>query len=189
MDGRSLADQATGGKENPFFSIGKVEMRILIAVASVSLALAAPLSPALAQASGGFAVGAQVTDANGGPVGTVTAVNGDIVTIKTDKFETNLSKSSFAEQDGKLLIGMTQVELNAAIEKDKAAAEASLAVGAPVKDSAGASAGTIEAIDAEFVTLKLASGKSVRLPRNGIAGSANGAVVGIAAADLEAQAK
>ena len=61
-----------------------------------------------------------------------------------------------------------------AIEKDKAAAEASLAVGAPVKDSAGASVGTIEAIDAEFVTIKLASGKSVRLPRNGIAGSANG---------------
>ena len=171
------------------FSTGKVEMRIFIAVASASLAFAAPLSPALAQASSGFAVGAQVTDANGGAVGTVTAVNGDVVTIKTDKFETNLSKSSFAEQDGKLLVGMTQAELNAAIEKDKAAAETSLAVGAPVKDSAGASAGTIEAIDAEFVTIKLASGKSVRLPRNGIAGSANGAVVGVAAADLEAQVK
>jgi hypothetical protein len=83
---------------------------------------------------------------------------------------------------------MTQAELNAAVEKDQAAAEASLAVGAPVKDSAGASAGTIEAIDAEFVTLKLASGKSVRLPRNGIAGSSNGAVIGLAAADLEASA-
>ncbi len=83
---------------------------------------------------------------------------------------------------------MSQAELNAAIEKENAAAEASLAVGAPVKDSAGASAGTIEAIDAEFVTLKLASGKSIRIPRTGIAGSANGAVIGLAAADLEAQA-
>jgi preprotein translocase subunit YajC len=163
-------------------------MRILIAVASASLALAAPISPAFAQAASGFTVGAQVTDANGGPVGTVTAVNGDIVTIKTDKFETNLSKSSFADSEGKLLVGMTQAELNAAIEKDKAAAEASLASGAPVNDSSGASAGTIEAIDGEFVTLKLASGKTVRIPRSGIAGSANGAVIGLTAAELEAQA-
>jgi preprotein translocase subunit YajC len=162
-------------------------MRILIAVASASLALAAPLSPALGQAAGGFAVGTQVTDANGGPVGTVTAVNGDVVTIKTDRLETNLSKSSFAQSEGKLLVGMTQAELNATIEKDKAAAEASLAVGSSVKGSAGTEVGTIEAIDAEFVTLKLASGKSIRIPRAGIAGSATGAVIGLTAAELEAQ--
>ena len=162
-------------------------MRTLIAVVSASLAFA-PLAPALAQAAGGFAVGTQVTDANGGPVGTVTAINGDVVTIKTDKLEANLSKASFAESEGKLLIGMTQAELNAAIEQDKAAADASLAVGAEVKDSAGAAAGSIESIDADFVTIKLASGKSVRLPRTGIAGSANGAVIGLTAADLEAQA-
>ena len=164
-------------------------MRFSIVFASVSLALAAPLAPAFAQAAGGFAVGTQVTDANGGAVGTVTAINGDVVTIKTDKFEANLPKSSFAENEGKLLVGMTQAELNAAIEKDQAAAAASLAVGAPVKDSSGATAGTIDAIDAEFVTIKLASGKAVRLPRTGIAGSANGAVIGGTAADLEAQAQ
>ena len=119
--------------------------------------------------------------------GVVTAVNGDVVTIKTDRLETNLSKSSFAQSEGKLLVGMTQAELNATIEKDKAAAEASLAVGAPVKGSAGTEVGTIEAIDAEFVTLKLASGKSIRIPRAGIAGSATGAVIGLTAAELEAQ--
>jgi preprotein translocase subunit YajC len=162
-------------------------MRIFIAVASASLALAAPLSPALGQAAGGFVVGTPVTDANGGPVGTVTAVNGDVVTIKTDRLETNLSKSSFAESEGKLLVGMTQAELNAAIEQDKAAAEASLAVGSPVKGSAGTEVGTIEAIDAEFVTLKLALGKSIRIPRAGIAGSAGGALIGLTAAELEAQ--
>ncbi len=162
-------------------------MRIFVAVASVSLALAAPLSPAFAQASGGFAVGTQVTDANGGPVGTVTAVNGDVVTVKTDKLEANLGKSSFAESEGKLLIGMTQAELNAAIEQDKAAAEASLAVGAPVKGDAGTQVGTIEAIDAEFVAIKLETGNSIRIPRAGIAGSASGAVIGLTAAELEAQ--
>jgi len=162
-------------------------MRFFIAVASASLAVAAPLSPVLGQASGGFAVGTPVTDANGGPVGTVTALNGDVVTVKTDRFETNLAKASFAEQDGKLLIGMTQAELNGVIEKDQAAAEASLAVGAPVKGSAGTAVGTIDAIDAEFVTLKLESGKSIRIPRSGIAGAASGAVIGLSAAELDAQ--
>jgi hypothetical protein len=159
----------------------KDTMRLLVALASVSLALA---GPAFAQA-GGFTVGAQVLDSSGNPVGTVTAVNGDVVTVKTDKLEANLGKASFADQDGKLYIGLTQAQLNETVEKDKAAAEASLTVGAAVKDSAGAAAGTIESIDAEFVTLKLPSGKSVRIPRSGIAGSASGAVVGLAVADLE----
>ena len=159
-------------------------MRLFAILASASLALA---GPAVAQADA-FTVGAEVLDSSGNPVGTVTAVQGDVVTVKTDKLDANLGKGSFANQDGKLYIGMTQAELNATVEKDKAAAEASLAVGAAVKDSAGADAGTIEAIDAEFVTLKLASGKSVRIPRSGIAGSANGAVIGLTAADLEKSA-
>jgi preprotein translocase subunit YajC len=159
-------------------------MRLFVALASASLALA---GPAFAQ-EGGFTVGAQVLDGSGNPVGTISAVNGDVVTVKTDKVDANLGKASFAQQDGKIYIGMTQAELNAAVEKEKAAAEASLAVGSEVKDSAGATAGTIEAIDAEFVTIKLASGKSVRLPRNGIAGSANGAVIGLTVADLEKSA-
>jgi preprotein translocase subunit YajC len=160
-------------------------MRLFVALATASLALA---SPAFAQAGSGFTVGAQVLDGSGNPVGTITAVNGDVVTVKTDKVDANLGTASFAQQDGKIYIGMTQAELNAAVEKDHAAAEASLAVGAEVKDSAGASAGTIEAIDAEFVTIKLASGKSVRIPRTGIAGSANGAVIGLLVADLEKSA-
>ena len=160
-------------------------MRLFVAFASAALALA---GPGFAQAGGGFTVGAQVLDGSGNPVGTITAVNGDVVTVKTDKLDANLGKASFAQQDGKLYIGMSQAELNAVVEKDQAASEASLAVGAPVKDSAGAAAGTIESLDAEFVTIKLASGKSVRIPRNGIAGSANGAVIGLAVADLESSA-
>jgi len=116
-------------------------------------------------------------------------VNGDVVTVKTDKIEAPLGKASFAQQDGKLYIGNTQAELNALVEGANAAAAASLAVGASVKDSAGASAGTIDSIDAEFVTIKLASGKAVRLPRNGIAGGSDGAVVGATVADLEASAQ
>ena len=167
--------------------MGKVDMRLLVALTSAMIAIA-PLAPAAAQQADGFAVGAQVLDTAGNPVGTVSAVNGDVVTVKTDKLDANLAKGSFAQQDGKLFVGLTQAELNAAVEKDKAAAEASLAVGKPIKDSAGTEVGAIEAIDAEFVTLKLKSGKSVRVPRSGVAGGANGAVVGARAADIEAQA-
>ena len=160
--------------------------RILFGFASLLLA-SAPLAPAFAQTDTAFAIGTQVTDAQGGAVGTVTAVNGDVVTVKTDRLEANLSKSSFTANEGKLLVGLTQAELNAAVEKDKAAADASLAVGAEVKGTGGATLGTIDAIDSEYVTIKLASGNKVRIPRAGIVGSATGAVVGLTAEQLEAQ--
>lgn len=158
--------------------------RATIALASIAFLA---LSPAHAQANP-FAPGAQVTDVNGGAVGTVTAVNGDVITVKTDKLEANLGKESFTPHEGKLLFGMSQAELNAAVEKDLAAAEASLQPGAVVKGAAGNEVGTIESIDTEFATLKLVSGKLVKIPRAGIAGSANGAVVGVTAEALEASA-
>jgi hypothetical protein len=162
-------------------------MRLFIALASAALAFS-PIAPANAQDSGGFAIGTQVVDTSSNPVGTVIAVNGDVVTVKTDKLEAQLGKASFAQQGGKLYIGNTQAELNALVEQEKLAAEASLGVGKPVKGAQGVEVGTIEAIDADYVTLKLTSGKSVRIPRSGIAGSANGAVIGMTAADIEAAA-
>ena len=159
--------------------------RVIVTVASLLLA-AAPAVPALAQADA-FAVGTVVTDAKGGPVGTVTAVKGDVVTVHTDRLDANLAKASFTPNNGKLLVGLTQAELNAAVEKDQAAAAASLAVGAEIKGTGGAVLGTIDAIDAEFVTIKVASGNKVRIPRSGVVGSANGAVVGLTAEQLEAQ--
>jgi preprotein translocase subunit YajC len=159
--------------------------RVKVTVASLLLA-AAPAAPALAKAEA-FAVGTVVTDAKGGPVGTVTAVKGDVVTVHTDRLDANLAKASFTPNNGKLLVGLTQAELNAAVEKDQAAAAASLAVGAEIKGTGGAVLGTIDAIDAEFVTIKVASGNKVRIPRSGVVGSANGAVVGLTAEQLEAQ--
>ena len=165
-----------------------IMQRFIVGFASLLLA-SAPLTPAYAQAApaSAYAPGTQVVDVNGGVVGTVTSVNGDVVTVKTDRLDANLSKSSFTPNEGKLLFGMTQAELNAAVEANKAAAEASLAVGAEVKGTGGASLGTIDAIDAEFVTIKLASGNKVRIPRAGIVGSASGAVIGLTADELEAQ--
>lgn len=158
--------------------------RATLFIASAALAVG---TPAFAQADP-YAPGTQVTDVNGGVVGTVSAVNGDVVTVRTDRLDAHLAKGSFTPHDGKLLFGMSQADLDATVEKEQAAAAASLQPGSTVKGSAGSEVGTIEEIDSDFVTLKLVSGKMVKIPRSGIAGSPNGAVIGMTAEDLEATA-
>ena len=147
-----------------------------------------PAPPPLMTALG---VGMAVVDVQGGDVGVVTAVAADSVTVKTDKHEAQLPKSSLTVSDGKALFGLTQAALNASIERSLAAtAMAALKVGAEVKDTSGASVGTIDAIDAANVTIKLASGIPISIPRSGIAPGADGSGrIGITAAQLEAQVK
>ena len=148
----------------------------------VALLAAAPVAPSFAQA-----VGMQVTDAQGGVVGTVTSLSGDNVMVKTDKHEVLLPKSSFTPNNGKLLFGMTQAQLNAEVEKSTAAADAALVAGATVVGLQGTPVGTIESIDAQNATLKLASGKSVTLSRSGLRGNADGTVtIGLTVEQLNA---
>jgi hypothetical protein len=72
---------------------------ILSTLTAVGLAIAAP---AAAQAQAAINVGMLVTDAAGGRVGTVSAINGDNLLIKTDKHEVMLPKTSFTVAEGKL---------------------------------------------------------------------------------------
>lgn len=155
-------------------------------IAGVALALSVPAAPALAQAA--ISVGMQVTDANGGPVGTVTAVQGDNIQVKTDKHEALLPKSGFAVSEGKALFGMTQAELNAAIEKSLDAANASVAPGAMVKGVGGADIGKIDSVTDTDVVIALPSGKKVQIAKTGVRGNADGTVtVGLTAEQLNAQ--
>jgi preprotein translocase subunit YajC len=159
---------------------------ILIAL-SLSLAGA---TAALAQAPApAIAAGAVVKDTNGGEVGTILRVEGPNVVLKTDKHEVRLPASSFAPSNGAFLFGMTRDQVNAAVEKSLAAAAAKIAPGAAVSDPSGAAVGTLTAVDADTVTVKLTSGTLVRVPRTGIAPGTNGVVVGATAAQLEASAK
>ena len=153
-------------------------------IAALAIALASPAAMAQAPA---FHPGMAVKDASGGSVGSVVKVEGDILTVKTDKHEVPLPSKSFTVDGHTLLLGMTQAQLNSEWEKTLASAEASLAVGAPVLGAQGTSVGTIDAIDAETVTITLASGKKVRLPRAGIVGDSAGARIGFTAEQLEAQ--
>jgi preprotein translocase subunit YajC len=155
-----------------------------IILASLSLGFAFPAS---AQAPA--ALGMTVRDTAGGEVGTVTKVEPGFVVVKTDKHEVRLPATSFTPHQGALLFGMTRDQLNAETEKALAAAAAKIAPGAAVSDSAGVAVGTLSAVDADFVTVKLSSGAEVRVPRAGVAPGASGVVVGTTLAQLEAAAK
>lgn len=152
---------------------------------AVALGCAALAPPAYAQ---GPTAGAQVRDTKGGEVGTITKVDGQFVIVKTDKHEVRLPVSSFTAHEGAFLMAMTRDQLNAEVEKTLASASANLAAGARVTGSQGGVVGTIDSLDAEFVTVKLASGKLVRLPRKAVAPGPNGAVIGMSVAELEAAA-
>ena len=164
-------------------------MRVkFVMLSALGLALAVPTAPALAQAGAPISVGMQVTDASGGAVGTVTAINGDNLIVKTDKHEVSLPKTSFTPNEGKLLFGMTQAQLNAEVEKSLAAADAAVVAGATVKGLQGTSIGTIDKVEADAVTIKLASGQLVKVGRAGVRGNADGSVtVGLTAEQLEAE--
>ena len=154
-------------------------------------ATAAAFQPAAAQtapAAAGFTAGAKVTDTAGGEVGTITRVDGDYVILKTDKHEVRLPKASFTAHNGGFIMAMTRDQVNAAVEQSLASAAEKIVVGATVSGAQGAPVGTIDALDDQYATLKLTSGKLVRLPRSGLAPGPNGAVIGMTVAELEAAA-
>lgn len=145
----------------------------------------APATPVITT----LGVGMSVVDSQGGAVGTITAIAADSVTVETDKHQAQLPQSSFTISDGKALFGLTQTELNASIEKINAATpQPELKVGAAVIGTAGASVGTIGAVTADNVTINLASGLKISIPRSGIAAQADGSgLIGVTVAELEAQ--
>jgi preprotein translocase subunit YajC len=166
-------------------SQGKDDMRIIVGtLTAVGLMIAAP---AVAQAQAVSAVGMQVTDASGMPVGTVTAVKGDNLLVKTDKHEALLPRSSFTVSKGKLLFGMSQAQLDAEIEKNLAAASAALVPGATVNGISGAKVGTVESVADGKATITLVSGKKIAVPEAGLRGNTDGTVtIGYSADQLEA---
>ena len=158
-------------------------MRLIVGTLAAMGLFAA--SPALAQA--GVTVGMQVTDSSGAPVGTVSAIQGSNLLIKTDKHEALLPSSSFRAEKGKLLFGMTQAQLDAQIEQTLAAASASIQPDATVKGLGGSAVGTIESVADGNATIALQDGKKIAVPQTGLRGNPDGTVtIGYSAAQLEA---
>lgn len=158
-----------------------------IHLAAAAFLAAAPLATA-ASAQSAITPGTQVVDPSGNAVGTVIAVKGNELIVKTDRHEVQLPATSFTPNEGKLLFAMSQAQLNAETDRALAEAEASLAAGAAVHGSGGQLAGHIEEIDDSMVTVKLTSGELIRLPRSGIAPAQHGAVLGVTAEELRAMA-
>jgi preprotein translocase subunit YajC len=156
-------------------------MRLILGtITAIGLIVAAP---AAAQS-----VGMKVVDTAGAPVGTVTAIQGNNLQIKTDKHDALLPKSSFSVSDGKLLFGMTQAQLDAEIEKNLSAANASIVAGATVKGLGGTTVGKIDSIADGKVTITLQDGKKIAVAQDGVRGNPDGTVtVGLSADQLEAQ--
>ncbi|HET7281690.1 MAG TPA: hypothetical protein VFI67_05155 [Sphingomicrobium sp.] len=155
-------------------------MRLILGTfAALGIALAAP---AAAQS-----VGMQIVDTAGAPVGTVTAIQGDNLLVKTDKHEALLPKASFTLHDGKLLFGLTQAQLDSKIEESAAASQKAIVAGATVNGAGGAAVGKIEAVDNDKVTIALTSGKKIQVPSSGLRGNADGTVaIGYTAEQLDA---
>ncbi|MFL6774823.1 MAG: hypothetical protein ACJ8FN_00350 [Sphingomicrobium sp.] len=152
---------------------------ILCTFGALGLAVAAP--------GAAQSVGMQIVDTAGAPVGTVTAIQGENVQIKTDKHEALLPKASFTLSNGKLLFGMTQAQLNAKIEESAASSQKAVVAGATVNGSAGVALGKIEAVDGGQVTVSLNSGKRIQLPSTALRGNADGTVsIGYSAEQLDA---
>ncbi|HEY7959544.1 MAG TPA: hypothetical protein VID20_05725 [Sphingomicrobium sp.] len=149
---------------------------------AIALSLTITAVPAAAQA-----LGMQVVDTTGAPVGTVAAIQGENLQIKTDKHEALVPKSSVTLDNGKLLFGMTQAQLDAQIEAAAAASQKAIVAGATVNGSAGTSVGKIEAVDSGNVTITLTSGKKIQVPSTGLRGNADGTVtIGYTAEQLDA---
>jgi preprotein translocase subunit YajC len=58
--------------------------------------------------------GIAVSDQNGGKVGTIEAVEGDMVTVATPNVKAKLPKSAIVQGPNGAVIGMTQAQLEAA---------------------------------------------------------------------------
>jgi hypothetical protein len=159
----------------------------LLTAAPVAVFAAATAPTTATATAASIGVGMQVKDAQGGLVGTVSAVNGDLVTVKTDLHEARLPKTAFRVSGNSLLFGMTRAQLNTAVEQQTAAAAAKVVAGAQVFGAQGAPVGTIDSLDDQFAVVKLTSGKLVRLPRGSLGTGANGVTIGTTGAALEAQ--
>ena len=157
-------------------------LRQFLIASALSAAVLLPLAPAGAQT--GLRVGATVTDPQGGEVGTITAIEGDVVVVRTDRHEARLAAASFATAEDQVLISLTRDQLNSQMDQLAAQAAEAFRVGAIVHDRDGAVIGPVEALDAESVTIRFGE-RQFRLPRAGVAPGANGLVIGATRAEVE----
>lgn len=100
----------------PTSAFAQSDKGLLIGMTKVELEAAAQSAAASAQQQflASLKPGTAVTDQNGGAVGTIEAVEGDLVTVATPNAKAKLPKSAIAQGPNGPVIGMTQAQLEAA---------------------------------------------------------------------------
>jgi len=96
----------------PVASFAKSDKGLLIGMSKAELEAAA--QGAQAQANAALKPGVAVMDAKGGSVGTIEAVEGDMITVATPNIKAKLPKSAVAMGPNGAVISMTQAQLEAA---------------------------------------------------------------------------
>jgi len=166
---------------------------IAAAIAAASLAPMAAMAQAApapaAAASATPTVGAKVFDAEGGEVGSVESVQGDVVTVSTGTARAGLPTSAFVTREKGLTIGMNKAQLEAAVNGAKAentaAKDAAIVADAPIKSSDGAVVGTVSKVEGDNVTVALSNGSAAALKKSYIGLGTDGSLaLGMTAADF-----
>jgi preprotein translocase subunit YajC len=157
----------------------------------IGISAAALMGGAAIAADAGVKAGAAVSDTTGAPVGTIEAVNGDLAVVSTGTSKVSLPVSAFGQGAKGPVIAMTKTQLDSAASGAKASAQAELKAqltkGTSVYGSDGGVVGTVDTVDAQFATLALGDQK-VKLPLDSFAKGAQGATIGMTAAELKAAA-
>ncbi|MCM8557002.1 hypothetical protein [Sphingomicrobium sediminis] len=163
--------------------------KFFVAIAAGSLAAVVPAGSAIAAQPAGISQGMPIVTGES-TVGIVDKVEDGYVYVKTDKYVVPYPTSSFTPHEGMLLFSLTMEQINTAHEQAQAElaakAEASVAVGAPVKAVDMTVVGTIDEITADYIQIEMNSGKVSRIPPNGIQKDPNGAIALYQVADLQA---
>lgn len=138
---------------------------------------------------GGVTQGATVYDPQGGTVGTIESVSGNMAVVATQRNKVQLPMSSFANGPKGPVIAMTAMQLDqaAAQAAPSQTAKPNVTQGASVTDTQGGAVGTVSEVDSQFATVTLTTGSKVRLPISAFGAGTNGALrVAATAAQLSA---
>lgn len=161
-------------------------MKFAKLAAAAAMAFAA--LPTIASAE--VTVGSQVFGPEGGEVGMVQKIDGNVVYVQTDKHTVPLPSEAFGESDAGPTITVGREQLNQMMDQQLAAAQAQLdaqlVVGNAVVGAQGNALGAITEIVEDNVTIEGDLGSFV-LPKNAFALGANGLMAGVTAEQIEAQ--
>jgi preprotein translocase subunit YajC len=159
---------------------------------AAATALALSSLPALA-AGPELAVGSTVYGPEGGVVGTVETIADGIVTVDTGKHKAPLPADVFGTSEKGPSITVTQVQINAMLDEQIAAAaaqrDAVLVAGAMVHTAGDLMLGNVKSVDGDDVVVDIETGP-VTMKREHFAINANGTLIALFTMEqIEAAAK